>query len=98
MRTTALSSSSDQRSPSTAEYRLWRQSLEDGETTTVYALLLPLRATRVRTVFFARPRRLDVWWGGRGRGGGGRRVLRPRPVPAARRGLERRPRGRARAL
>jgi hypothetical protein len=43
------------------EYLLWRQSLGDGETTTVYAMRHPIRHTRVRVVFFASPRRLDVW-------------------------------------
>jgi exopolysaccharide biosynthesis protein len=43
------------------EYLLWRHELEDGETTTVYAVRHPARATRVRVRFFARPRRLDVW-------------------------------------
>ena len=42
------------------EYRLWRQSLDDGETTTVYAVRHPIERTRVRVVFFARPQRLDV--------------------------------------
>jgi hypothetical protein len=42
------------------DYLLWRQSLDDGETTTVYAVRHPLRGTRVRVVFFPAPRRLDV--------------------------------------
>lgn len=44
-----------------AEYLLWRQRLEDGETTTVYAVRLPARGTRVRVVMFPQPQRLDVW-------------------------------------
>ncbi len=44
-----------------SEYLLWRQTLDDGETTTVYAVRHPLRATAVRVLFFPRPRRLDVW-------------------------------------
>jgi hypothetical protein len=43
------------------EYLLWRHSLDDGETTTVYAVRCPLARTRVRVVFFPRPQRLDVW-------------------------------------
>ena len=43
------------------EYLLWRHALEDGETTTIYAVHHPSRDTRVRVHFFARPRRLDVW-------------------------------------
>ena len=43
------------------EYLLWRHALEDGETTTIYAVRHPSRDTRVRVHFFARPRRLDVW-------------------------------------
>lgn len=45
------------------DYRLWRQPLDDGETTTVYAVLYPLRQRRVRVVFFPAPQRLDVWCG-----------------------------------
>jgi exopolysaccharide biosynthesis protein len=44
-----------------SEYLLWRHELEDGETTTIYAVRHPAARTRVRVVFFARPRRLDVW-------------------------------------
>jgi exopolysaccharide biosynthesis protein len=43
------------------EYLLWRHPLDDGETTTVYAVRHAVRHTRVRVHFFARPRRLDVW-------------------------------------
>jgi exopolysaccharide biosynthesis protein len=42
------------------DYQLWRQSLDDGETTTVYAVRYPIRRARVRVVFFPRPQRLDV--------------------------------------
>jgi exopolysaccharide biosynthesis protein len=44
-----------------SEYLLWRQTLDDGETTTLYAVRHPLRATGARVLFFPRPRRLDVW-------------------------------------
>jgi Phosphodiester glycosidase len=44
-----------------SEYLLWRHALGDGETTTLYAVRHPLPGTRVRALFFARPRRLDVW-------------------------------------
>jgi exopolysaccharide biosynthesis protein len=43
------------------EYELWRQPLEDGETTTVYAVRIPRRSARLRVVHFPRPQRLDVW-------------------------------------
>jgi hypothetical protein len=43
------------------EYRLWRHVLEDGEVTTLYAVLFPRRSTRARVVCFPRPERLDVW-------------------------------------
>jgi hypothetical protein len=43
------------------DYQLWRQSLDDGETTTVYAVRCPRRHTRTRVVFFPAPQRLDVW-------------------------------------
>jgi hypothetical protein len=46
---------------SAIDYQLWRQSLDDGETTTVYAVRCPLPSTRVRVVLFPRPQRLDVW-------------------------------------
>jgi Phosphodiester glycosidase len=42
-------------------YVLWRHPLDDGETTTVYAVHHPLRRTRVRLLFFPRTARLDVW-------------------------------------
>jgi hypothetical protein len=44
-----------------SEYLLWRQALDDGETTTVYAVRHPLHVTGVRVLFFPRARRLDVW-------------------------------------
>jgi exopolysaccharide biosynthesis protein len=46
---------------SPADYQLWRQSLDDGETTTLYAVRCPRRSTRVRVVCFPAPQRLDVW-------------------------------------
>jgi Phosphodiester glycosidase len=43
------------------EYHLWRQTLSDGEVTTLYAVRHPARSTRVRVVHFPRTERLDVW-------------------------------------
>ena len=43
------------------EYLLWRHELDDGETTTLYAVRHPARHTRMRALFFPRIRRLDVW-------------------------------------
>jgi hypothetical protein len=43
------------------EYLLWRQTLADGEVTTVYAVRSPRRSTAVRVLHFPRPQRLDVW-------------------------------------
>jgi hypothetical protein len=43
------------------EYLLWRQTLSDGEVTTIYAVRHPLRSTRVRVVYFPRTEHLDVW-------------------------------------
>jgi hypothetical protein len=43
------------------DYLLWRHELGDGQRTTVYAVRLPARRTRVRVVHFPRARRLDVW-------------------------------------
>lgn len=43
------------------EYRLWRQTLPDGEVTTLYAVRHPNRSTRVRVVHFPRTEHLDVW-------------------------------------
>ena len=42
------------------EYLLWRQTLSDGEATTVYAVRHP-SSSRVRVVHFPSPKRLDVW-------------------------------------
>ena len=42
------------------EYLLWRQTLSDGEVTTIYAVRHPLRS-RVRVLHFPSPQRLDVW-------------------------------------
>jgi hypothetical protein len=50
------------------EYLLWRQPLADGEVTTVYCVRLPRQPTRVRVVYFPRPRRLDVWCAANGIG------------------------------
>jgi exopolysaccharide biosynthesis protein len=44
-----------------SEYLLWRQTLDDGQTTTVYAVRHARAATSVRALFFARTARLDVW-------------------------------------
>jgi hypothetical protein len=43
------------------EYLLWRQTLADGELTTLYAVRYPRRSTRARVVHFPRPEHLDVW-------------------------------------
>jgi phosphodiester glycosidase len=43
------------------EYLLWRHPLDDGETTTVYAVRRALRRTPVRVLHFPRTARLDVW-------------------------------------
>jgi len=43
------------------EYDLWRQTLVDGDVTTVYCVRHPLAATAVRVLHFPEPRRLDVW-------------------------------------
>ena len=80
------------------EYLLWRQTLADGHATTVYAVRHPRATTRVRVAHFPRDgaaRRLVR--GERRRRGDHRRVLRARPVPAARRALDRWPRGPRRA-
>jgi hypothetical protein len=47
--------------PEGAEYLLWRETLADGEVTTLYAVRYPRAATRVRVVHFHEPERLDVW-------------------------------------
>jgi hypothetical protein len=43
------------------EYHLWRQTLSDGEVTTLYAVRHPTRSSRVRVVHFPQTERLDVW-------------------------------------
>jgi hypothetical protein len=43
------------------EYHLWRQTLTDGEVTTLYTVRHPTRSTHVRVVHFPRTERLDVW-------------------------------------
>jgi hypothetical protein len=58
------------------EYDLWRQTLADGEITTVYCVRHPLAATAVRVLHFPEPRRLDVVRGQRRRRGDRRRLLR----------------------
>jgi hypothetical protein len=50
------------------EYLLWRQTLADGEVTTVYAVRYPARSTRARVAYFPTPRRLDVWCAANGYG------------------------------
>jgi len=42
-------------------YELWRRGVDGAERTTVYAVIHPLAQTRVRVVYFAHTRRLDVW-------------------------------------
>ena len=42
-------------------YLLWRQELDDGLATTIYATRHPAARTRPRVVVFAEPQRLDVW-------------------------------------
>jgi hypothetical protein len=51
-----------------AEYHLWRETLADGEVTTVYAVRHPAASTRVRVVHFPTTRRLDVWCAENGTG------------------------------
>jgi phosphodiester glycosidase len=43
------------------EYLLWRETLSDGEVTTVYGVRLPRRSTATRVLHFPKPQRLDVW-------------------------------------
>ena len=50
------------------EYHLWRQTLADGEVTTLYATRHPSRSTRTRVVYFPRPEHLDVWCAANGVG------------------------------
>ena len=52
------------------EYHLWRQTLSDGEVTTLYAVRYPIRSTRVRVVYFPRTEHLDVWCVANGIDGG----------------------------
>jgi hypothetical protein len=42
-----------------SRYELWRQTLADGEETTIYAVRHPL--ARLRVLHFPEPQRLDVW-------------------------------------
>ena len=50
------------------EYLLWRQTLADGEVTTVYGVRYPRSSTFVRVVHFRDPERLDVWCAAKGIG------------------------------
>jgi exopolysaccharide biosynthesis protein len=43
------------------EYLLWRQTLSDGEVTTIYAVRHSSAATRARVVYLPRTEHLDVW-------------------------------------
>ena len=43
------------------EYLLWRQTLADGDVTTVYGVRYPRSSTAVRVLHFPSPQRLDVW-------------------------------------
>ena len=43
------------------EYLLWREQLEDGTVTTLYAVRHPRSTTRTRVVHFPETERLDVW-------------------------------------
>jgi phosphodiester glycosidase len=43
------------------EYLLWRETLADGEVTTLYCVRIPRESTRVRVVHFPQPQRLDAW-------------------------------------
>jgi Phosphodiester glycosidase len=43
------------------QYHLWRQTLADGEVTTLYAVRHPRQSTRLRVVHFPGTERLDVW-------------------------------------
>jgi len=42
-------------------YSLWRQTLADGEETTIYAIRHQADRSRVRVLHFPEPERLDVW-------------------------------------
>jgi exopolysaccharide biosynthesis protein len=48
------------------EYLLWRQTLSDGEVTTIYAVRHASATTRTRVVYFPRTEHLDVWCRGHG--------------------------------
>jgi len=50
-----------------ARYELSRVGLSDGSETTVYAVVHPRRATRVRVAWFEEPQRLDHWCAANGR-------------------------------
>jgi hypothetical protein len=43
------------------EYLLWREQLDDGTVTTIYAVRHPGATTRTRVVHFPETERLDVW-------------------------------------
>ena len=48
------------------EYLLWRQTLSEGEVTTIYAVRHASATTRTRVVYFPRTEHLDVWCRGHG--------------------------------
>jgi hypothetical protein len=48
-------------------YELSRLALADGGETTVYVVVHPRRATRVRVICFQQPQRLDHWCAANGR-------------------------------
>jgi hypothetical protein len=54
--------------PDGVEYHLWRQTLADGDVTTVYAVRHPAMSTRVRVIWFPRTEHLDVWCAANGVG------------------------------
>ena len=43
------------------EYHLWRETLADGEVTTLYAVRHPRGSTRVRVLYFPQTEHLDFW-------------------------------------
>jgi Phosphodiester glycosidase len=47
--------------PGSITYLLWRQELDDGLVTTIYATRHPAAQTHPRVVLFREPQRLDVW-------------------------------------
>ncbi len=53
--------------PAAARYELSRIRLADGGETTVYVVVHPRRATRVRVACFEEPQRLDHWCAANGR-------------------------------